>query len=154
MKCLHEVINSLGGKSHQIKCFKCLDVGHMASQCLNRRVMAVLETISKEEREELDEPEDLSVILDEYYGDADAEVQGDGRDDQFVAINVLHKTLTTNPSIEEEQRENLFHIAYRVKGNYCALIIDGNSYTNVVPTSLVEKLKSATIPHPKPYKLH
>ena len=62
--------------------------------------------------------------------------------------------MSTFPTTKEEQRENLFHISYRVLGDRCAFIIDGGSYTNVVVASLVDKLKLATIPHPKPYKLH
>ena len=62
--------------------------------------------------------------------------------------------MTTIPTKEEEQRENLFHTSCRVQGNLCALIIDSGSCTNVVAASLVEKLKLNTTPHPKPYKLH
>ena len=62
--------------------------------------------------------------------------------------------MSTFPTNEGEQRENLFHISCRVVGNRYALIIDGGSCTNVVATSLVEKLKLTTTPHPKPYKLH
>ena len=100
----------------------------MASQSPNWRVIAVIEVVSEDEKEEL---EDLSAMLDEYYGDTNAEVYGDRGDDQYLSINVLRRVMTVVPSTEEEQRENLFHISCRIKGNLCALII-GGSCTNVV----------------------
>ena len=78
----------------------------------------------------------------------------DQGDDPYLTINVLHRVMSTFPTNEEEQRENLFHISCRVLGNCSTLIIDGGSWTNMVAASLVDKLKLTTIPHPKPYKLH
>ena len=119
-----DVIGSSGRKDCQIKCFKCLGIGHMAAQCPNRRVMAIVEAVSEDEVEESKLPEGLSAMLDEYYGDANAEEHGDKGDDRFVTINVLCWVLATTPTREEEQQENLFHIACRVKGNCCAFIVD------------------------------
>ena len=116
--------------------------------------MTAIEMESEGEEEGVAEPEDLSAMLDEYYGDVEAEEHGDQGDDQYLAINVLRMVMSTFPTTEEEQRENLFHISCRVQGSRCVLIIDGGSCTNVVAASLVEKLKLATTPHPKPYKLH
>ena len=61
-----EVGGSSGGKARQIKCFKCLGIGHIASQCPNKRVMAVVEAVSEDEKVEEEESEDLSALLDEY----------------------------------------------------------------------------------------
>ena len=61
--------------------------------------------------------------------------------------------MTVVPSTEEEQRENLFHISCRMKGNLYALIIDGGSCTNVVSTFLLGKIGLKTTKHPSPYKL-
>ena len=65
------------GKTRQIKCFKCLGFGHIAAQCPNCRVMAAIKMKSEGEEAEVEEPEDLSAILDEYYGDVEAEVHRD-----------------------------------------------------------------------------
>ena len=67
--------------------------------------------------------------------------QGNG---PYLTINILRRVMSTFLTNEEEQRENLFHISYRVLGNRCALIIDRGSCTNVVAASLVEKLKLTT----------
>ena len=96
----------------------------------------------------MEETEDLSAVLDEYYGDVEAEEHGDQGDDQYLAINVLCRVMSTFPTTEEEQRENLFYISCRVQHSRCALIIDGGSCTNVVAASLVEKLKLATTLYP------
>ena len=116
--------------------------------------MTAIEVEGDEDKEEVDEPEDLSAVLDEYHANREAEECGDRGDDPYLTINVLRRVMSSFSTNEEEQRENLFHISCRVSGNHCVVIIDGGSYTNVVAASLVDKLKLTTTPHPKPYKLH
>ena len=70
-----------------------------------------------------------------------------------MSINVLRRVLSVAPTNEEEQRKNLFHIGYMVKGNLCSLIIDGGSYTNVASKFLVDKLSLPTVKHLTPYML-
>ena len=53
----------------------------------------------------------------------------------------------------EVQCYNIFYTRYHIKDNVCSMIIDGESYTNVANTSLVEKLNLKTLKHFRPYKL-
>jgi len=41
----------------------------------------------------------------------------------------------------------------KIQDNVCGMIIDNGSCTNVVPTTLVEKLGLTIVSHPKPYSL-
>ena len=52
-----------------------------------------------------------------------------------------------------EQREAIFHTRCTVGGKVCSLIIDEGSCANVASQSMVDKLKLAVTPHPKPYTI-
>ena len=56
-------------------------------------------------------------------------------------------------SMEESQRENIFHTRCLINGKVCMMIIVGGSCTNVASARLVSKLNLVTKPHPRPYKL-
>ena len=55
--------------------------------------------------------------------------------------------------VSEEQHENIFHIRCKIQDKVCGMIIDNGNCTNVVPTTLVEKLGLTIVPHQKPYSL-
>uniref|UniRef100_A0A3Q7G8L3 Reverse transcriptase domain-containing protein n=1 Tax=Solanum lycopersicum TaxID=4081 RepID=A0A3Q7G8L3_SOLLC len=54
---------------------------------------------------------------------------------------------------ELDQRENLFHARCKIQNKVCSLIIDSGSCTNVVSSSLVERMKIPIIKHLNTYKL-
>ena len=60
---------------------------------------------------------------------------------------------TIPKSLDDTQRENIFHTRCLINNKLCSLIIDGGSCTNVASTRVVEKLALPTISHTKPYKL-
>lgn len=132
-------------KTRDIKCFKCQGRGHIASQCVNKRVMVInaqgeLESENEEEVENVDMPS---------LEDADDE-------QNVVAGDLLVTRRVLNVQVKEEesnQRENLFHTRCFVNNKVCSVIIDGGSYTNVASTYLVEKLALTTLKHPQPYRL-
>ncbi|KAL4651966.1 hypothetical protein ACB092_01G198800 [Castanea dentata] len=132
-------------KTHDIKCFKCQGRGHIASQCVNKRVMVInaqgeLESENEEEVENVDMPS---------LEDADDEQNA-------VAGDLLVTRRVLNVQVKEEesnQRENLFHTRCFVNNKVCSIIIDGGSCTNVASTYLVEKLALTTLKHPQPYRL-
>ncbi|KAI3469143.1 hypothetical protein Pfo_025806 [Paulownia fortunei] len=127
-------IESSTSKNRDIKCFKCQDKGHIASQCPNKRIVVInaQEEIETED-EQKDEVDDMPPLEDAYEGQY--AVEGE--------------------SLEEEnnQRENLFHTRCFVQSKVCSVIIDGGSCTNVASTELVEKLALPTLKHPRPYRL-
>ena len=55
--------------------------------------------------------------------------------------------------LDDNQRENIFHIRCVINGKLCSLIVDGGSCTNVASSTLVTKLNLEAKPHPRPYKL-
>ncbi|KAL5540963.1 hypothetical protein UlMin_044255 [Ulmus minor] len=127
-------IESSTSKTRDIKCFKCHGRGHIASQCVNKRVM------NEEEVDDDDMPplEDADDEKNAMVGDL------------LVARRVLNVQVKEE---ESNQRENLFHTRCFVNNKVCSVIIDGGSCKNVANTYLVEKLALTTLKHPHPYQL-
>ena len=71
--------------------------------------------------------------------------------ESLIARRTLHAKLAP---CEDNQRENLFHTRYLIKGKVRNMIIDGISCCNIASTDLINKLQITTIYHPRPYKLH
>ena len=132
-------------RSRDIKCFKCLGHGHIASECPNKRVMILHgdhgELISGDEVETEDEDE---VQVAEQEEDFEP-VKGD--------LLVVQRVLNAQIDVSDEQRENIFHTRCQIRDKVCGMIIDNGSCTNVASTTLVEKLGLTTLPHPRPYSL-
>jgi hypothetical protein len=133
--------------NRDIKCFKCLGSGHIASQCPNRRVM-----IMRDNGEVMTESEDDSDGMPELVDASD--------DDEVVypvtgESLVVRRALNTHIKVDdaEQQRENIFHTRCHVNNKVCSMIIDGGSCTNVASTILVEKLNLPTLKHSRPYNL-
>ncbi|XP_057987965.1 uncharacterized protein LOC110650481 isoform X1 [Hevea brasiliensis] len=131
-------------RSRDIKCFKCLGHGHIASECPNKRVMVLME--AQWELESQDETCEEKENH-EAYGDEEVEYA------DFGEMLVVRRTLSAHATKEEEQRENIFHTRCTIFSKVCNVIIDGGSCTNVASTTLVEKLNLPTLVHPYPYKL-
>ena len=127
-------------RSSDIKCFKCLGRGHIASECPTKRNMLVKDGEIVSESSSESAPQS-----DEEY-DEEFAVEGD---------ILMVRRLLGNLSKENErsQRENIFHTRCLVQDKVCSLIIDGGSCTNVVSSILVSKLNLEIKPHPRPYKL-
>nr|KYP31836.1 hypothetical protein KK1_047656 [Cajanus cajan] len=92
-------------KSSDIKCFKCLGRGHIASQCPNKKVMilrgqdiyssqdeATTSPSSSEDEEEASEGESCEVTYP-YNGE----------------LLMMRRVLNNQPSDTQSQRENIFH---------------------------------------------
>ncbi|KAL4269567.1 hypothetical protein GQ457_HM001920 [Hibiscus cannabinus] len=68
-------------------------------------------------------------------------------------VLVIKRSLTTQPTQDNQQRENIFHTRCLVNNKVCVVIIDGGSCTNVASSIMVEKLSLKTTKHPNPYRL-
>uniref|UniRef100_A0A2N9EAX3 CCHC-type domain-containing protein n=1 Tax=Fagus sylvatica TaxID=28930 RepID=A0A2N9EAX3_FAGSY len=140
-------VESQPSRNRDIKCFKCLGSGHIASQCPNRRVM-----IMRDNGEVMTESEDDSDGMPELV---------DASDDDGVVYPVTGESLVARRALNthikvddaEQQRENIFHTRCHVNNKVCSMIIDGGSCTNVASTILVEKLNLPTLKHSRPYNL-
>ena len=129
-----------------IMCFRCLGVGHIASQCPNKRTMIArvdgeVEIKSKGGEDQMPSPKDAC--------DDDVEYPVKGK--SLVARHALSAQVKEDDM--EQQRENIFHTRCHIDNKVCSMIIDWGSCTNVASTTLVEKLNLPTLKHPRPYKL-
>ena len=135
-------------KSSEIKCFKCLGRGHIASQCPTKKTMmcvdGVYDSHSNSSNDELS-----STHSSSYASSSDDELYPNEGD-----LLVVRRLLGSHPKEDDNtQRENIFHTRCLVKNATCSLIIDSGSCVNVASTRLVSKLNLPTTPHPRPYKL-
>ncbi|KAH9704886.1 hypothetical protein KPL70_011644 [Citrus sinensis] len=131
-------------RNRDIKCFKCQGRGHIASECVNQRVMILRdngEIVTEDETKE-NEIQPLEDIEDEEYIAP--------RELTLVARRALSVQVKED---EAAQRENIFHTRCYVQDKVCSMIIDGGSCTNVASTIMVEKLRLPTLKHPRSYKL-
>ncbi|XP_012829807.1 PREDICTED: uncharacterized protein LOC105950964 [Erythranthe guttata] len=120
-------------KNRDMKCFKCHGMGHIASECPNKKVMVIN---AQGEIESEDEKEDEG----QYAAEGE--------------LLVARRALSAQGKEEENnQRENIFHTRCFVNGKVCSVIIDGGSCTNVASTELVKKLGLPTLRHARPYLL-
>ena len=134
--------NTQTSRNRDIKCFKCLGRGHIASQCPNKKVMIL---------------RDGGFETDNDSDDEDDHQSEESDNEVYAAVGealVTRRTLSAQVKDESEaQRDNIFHTRCLIKDKVCSVIIDGGSCTNVASTLLVEKLKLPTEKHPMPYKL-
>ncbi|RDY03092.1 hypothetical protein CR513_13365, partial [Mucuna pruriens] len=118
-------------------------VGHITSQCPNKRAIFMLdneeiESSSNDEMPPLEDCNDVEVV---------APVNG--------YILVTRHALSIQPKEDDdmEQREHNFHTRCHINDKVCKMIIDSGSCTNVASTILVEKINLQIAKHPRPYKL-
>nr|KYP35414.1 hypothetical protein KK1_043549 [Cajanus cajan] len=138
-------------KTSEIKCFKCLGRGHIASQCPTKKTMILRgkgiyseesssSSFSSSENEE--KASDQEEKIEKLYP-----VDGD--------LLMVKRLLGNQPCpMSLSQRENIFHIRCLVSKRACSLIVHSGSCSNCCSTRLVHKLALTTIIHPQPYKLH
>ncbi|XP_042448962.1 uncharacterized protein LOC122033873 [Zingiber officinale] len=132
-------------RNRDIKCFRCLGSGHIASQCPNKRSMIILDN-GEIKTEEEDEGNESTPSVEDT---SDVELAVDGQ--ALVVLRVLH--MQAKEDDDGLQRENIFYTSCHVKDQVCGLIIDGGSCVNVGSKLMVDKLGLPTLKHPKPYKL-
>jgi hypothetical protein len=130
-------------RNRDIKCFKCLDSGHITSQCPNKWVMVMHD--SGEVMTDSDEMLE-SVDASDYDG-----VEDPKEGESLVARCAFNTQIKVDDM--EQQRENIFHTRCYINNKVCSMIIDRGSCTNVASTTLVEKLSLPLLKHPRPYKL-
>ncbi|KAL4364294.1 hypothetical protein GQ457_04G020430 [Hibiscus cannabinus] len=132
---------AMPNRTRDIKCFKCLGRGHIASQYPNKRVMFL------KDGGEIESEQDEEVESEVHTDHGDLEYADDGE------VLVVKRSLSIQCVEEEQQRENIFHTRFHIQGKVCSVIIYGGSCTNVSSSLLIENLGLATTKHPQPYKL-
>nr|KYP32246.1 hypothetical protein KK1_047114 [Cajanus cajan] len=132
-------------KTSDIKCFKCLGRGHIASQCPNKKVMilrgqdiyssqdeATTSPSSSEDEEEASEGESCEVTYP-YNGE----------------LLMMRRVLNNQPSDTQSQRENIFHTRCNISNKACSLIVDSGSWCNCLEFSIgnyQDKVKCDVVP--------
>ncbi|GJS42727.1 RNA-directed DNA polymerase, partial [Tanacetum coccineum] len=126
------------------RCFRCQGLGHIASECPNKKLVTLAEY----------EEGDNSYAVDPSLGSvviADSVVEEIVGPDEGACL-VVRRTLSNTHDREENlQREAIFHTRCTIAERVCTVIIDGGSCTNVASQTLVSKLNLITEPHPSPY---
>ncbi|XP_073016269.1 uncharacterized protein [Primulina eburnea] len=131
-------------RARDTRCFRCQGLGHIASECPNKRVMILNDYGEYESHSEGDDDDEMPALEDP--------------DEEYEAVvgEALVTRRIMSAQVKEEetnQRENLFHTRCFVNGKVCNLIIDGGSCTNVASSEMVEKLGLPTLKHSQPYRL-
>jgi len=127
-------------RTREMKCFKCLGMGHYAYECPTKKTVFL-----KDNGEYTNDSDDNDGEVEESDGELKANVG---------ELYMIRRMLGSQVKAEDaSQSENIFHTRCSVNGNVCLVIIDGGSYTNVVSSRLVSKMNMDTKPHPRPYKL-
>ena len=127
------------------RCFRCQGLGHIASECPNKRVVTLVEYQAHIDEEEREEETELSL------SESIEEVVEGPDEGELLVIRRALSGLSSQEGLE--QREAIFHTRCTVGGKVCSLIIDGGSCANVAAQSMVDKLKVIVSPHPKPYTI-
>nr|GEZ15616.1 Gag-Pol polyprotein, putative [Tanacetum cinerariifolium] len=125
------------------RCFRCQGLGHIASECPNKKMITLAEFEEGDNSYAVD-PSEPVVMIDHVVEEVVGPDEG--------ACLVVRRTLSNTPNRAELlQRDSIFHTRCTIAQRVCTVIIDGGSCTNVASQTLVTKLNLITEPHPSPY---
>nr|KYP37448.1 Transposon Ty3-I Gag-Pol polyprotein [Cajanus cajan] len=133
-------------RTSDIKCFKCLGRGHIASQCPTKKVMIMRGLVTYSSQEETTTS---SSDSEEEASEHERNVENTFPYERELLM--IRRLLNNQPSETISQRVNIFHTRCKVLNSVCSLIVDSGSWCNCCSTRLVEKLGLTTNGHPKPY---
>ena len=126
-------------------CYKCQAFEHIAYECLNWKVVALVEEDEAKE-------EDVEEGVASYHVQEDEEELT--MPDHGTSL-VAQRSLKVGAVVSEEDwlRSNVFHTRCTSKGKVCSVIIDGGSFENYASMEMVKTLGLNMVPHPKPFNL-
>ncbi|KAL5134178.1 hypothetical protein HKD37_03G007389 [Glycine soja] len=137
-------------RTSNIKCFKCLGRGHIASQCPTKKSMIMRGQDIYSIQEETTSCPSSSGSEDEVRGEESSEEVYPHEEGDLLMVRRLLGGQSCDRS--ESQRDNIFHTRCKILDKTCSLILDSGSCCNCCSTRLVSKLNLTIIPHQKPYK--
>ncbi|KAD6118682.1 hypothetical protein E3N88_09953 [Mikania micrantha] len=126
------------------RCFRCQGLGHIASECPNKRIVTLAE-LEEIPDPSLDEPKTECLLneipnIEEFVGP-----------DEGECLVVRRMLSSSQNRAESQQREAIFHTRCTISQKVCTVIIDGGSCANVASQTLISKLGLEIEPHPSPY---
>jgi len=150
-----EAVNDIGDggfesqptRDRDVKCFKCLGKGHIASQCPNRRVMLRRDNGEVEYESDKSKIEEMPPLVD----CSDEEIAYPVEGEAWVIRCAVNMQIKDDDI--DQQRENIFHTRCDIQNKVCSMIIDGGSCANVASDTLVKKLNLSCVKHLRPYRL-
>ncbi|KAL5193369.1 hypothetical protein HKD37_20G055601 [Glycine soja] len=138
-------------RTSNIKCFKCLGRGHIASQCPTKKTMIMRGQDIYSSQEETTSSSSSCGNEDEVRGEESTEEAYPHEEGGLLMVRRLLGGQSYD--LSQSQRENIFHTRCKILDKTCSLIVDNGSCCNYCSTRLVSKLNLSIISHPKPYKL-
>jgi len=119
------------------KCHKCGEPEHKFNECPERRQVDMADYENEGEVEIETEPDDSDF----------AEEHGD------VVTCIIQKLLCNQKAFDTTQRHQIFYSMCSIKNKMCNLIINNESYKNIVSSALVDYLRIEMEPNPQPYTI-
>ena len=126
-----------------LRCFKCQGLGHLARECPNKQLIAIVDD---------DTPVYDTENDDDMVKENEELVYAD-QGESLVTQRVLNVDVVKTGDDSSWLQNNIFRTKCTTKGKVCTVIIDGGSCDNMVATSMVEKLGLDVEDHPAPYQL-
>ncbi|XP_031101907.1 uncharacterized protein LOC116005809 [Ipomoea triloba] len=148
-------------RDRELICYRCNERGHMARDCLNKRVDKITKQFEKFahylENKSEDEVCDHFETPNEH---AEAEpfipldVEPEYTDSEPSHTLVPKEVLNVHPLKEDEsQRENIFCAKGSLRGNTCTVVIGSGSCTSVASAAMLRIFQLPLLDYPNPYPL-
>jgi len=120
------------GHNANRRCYKCHDLGHIASDCPNRRLIT-WQKYQEAQEEEIEEEREVCLMEEQE----EEEVVAEPDEGEML---VIRRTLNVRRSAKDEQREYIFHNRFTIQGKVCSWIVDSGGCSNIASITLIEKL--------------
>ncbi|KAL5187344.1 hypothetical protein HKD37_05G013046 [Glycine soja] len=125
-------------RTSNIKCFKCLGRGHIASQCPTKKTMIIRgQDIYISQEETTSFPSSSGSEDEVRVEESSKEVYPHEEGDLLMVKRLLGGQ---SYDLSQSQRENIFHTRCKISDKTCSLIVDCGSCCNFCSTRLVSKL--------------
>ncbi|BFG40561.1 hypothetical protein CerSpe_268350 [Prunus speciosa] len=118
--------NFTASKPKGIKCFKCSGIGHITSECPNRKILSLVEELG----ETNGMSKEMLPIFDDYGDNEEEEITWSDHRESLVIRRIMNVgKVEENP---DWLWNNIFHTKCISHGKVCSVIINSDSCENIV----------------------